>query len=70
MKRDKSDWLVEAGVAGVVKIMMEEQSLTMEDAMEQFVASGVFAGLNDKATGLYLESPSHLYELYCLEQRG
>ena len=66
MKPDKVDWLIELGVAGVVKIIMEEQSIPMDSAMKEFVTSQVFAGLNDRETGLYLESSSYLYELYRL----
>ena len=35
----------------------------MTEAMDELFSSNPYAGLADKETGLYLESPSHLYEL-------
>lgn len=34
------------------------------DAMRQFYASEVFKKLQNYETGLYLESPAYIYELY------
>ena len=60
---DKAGWLIESATSNVVKIIMEEQGLSMTDAMERLFSSSLYAGLADRETGLYLESPSHLYEL-------
>ena len=42
---------------------MLEDGLSMVEAMNKLFSSPLYAGLADKETGLYLESPSHLYEL-------
>ena len=61
---NKVDWLMESSTSGVVKIIMEEEGLGMVEAMKAFFSTELYEALNDKQTGLYLESPSYLYELY------
>ena len=65
---DKRRWLIESAASNVVKIIMREQDLKMVEAMEALFSSKLYAGLVDSKTGLYLESPSYLYEL--LEDRA
>lgn len=65
---DKVKWLMESATANVVKIIMREQGLPMAEAMRKLFSSSLYEGLEDRETGLYLESPSHLYEL--LERYG
>lgn len=60
---DKVGWLIESATANVVKIIMKERDLSMTEAMNELFSSNLYAGLADRETGLYLESPSHLYEL-------
>lgn len=60
---DKVEWLIESATANVVKIIMQEKGSSMAEAMDELFSSSLYAGLADRETGLYLESPSHLYEL-------
>ena len=60
---DKVEWLIESATANIVKIIMLERGLSMIEAMDELFSSSLYAGLADRETGLYLESPSYLYEL-------
>ena len=61
---DKVDWLIESDVSGLAKILMDEERLSLTEALETLFSSRLYDALADRETGLYLESPSHLYELY------
>ncbi|WP_206214448.1 hypothetical protein [Adlercreutzia sp. ZJ141] len=61
--------LIEFNVQDVVKIIAEEKSCSVEQAMNEFYLSKVYDGLVDPETGLYLQSPAYLYELL-LETQG
>ena len=58
------DQLIEFNVQDVVKLIVEEEHCSVTDALHAFYSSRVFRGLLDPETGLYLQSPSYLYELY------
>lgn len=58
------EFLVEANIQDVLKYMIEDLKLSIVDAMRQFYASAVFEKLQDFETGLYLESPAYIYEMY------
>lgn len=58
------EFLVEANIQDVLKFMIEEMDLSISDAMRQFYASEVFDKLQNFETGLYLESPAYIYEMY------
>ena len=66
------EFLVEANIQDVLKYMIEDLKLSIVDAMRQFYASAVFEKLQDFETGLYLESPAYIYEMYKgeLEEHG
>lgn len=61
---DAAEWLIESAIAGIVKIIMEEEGVGMPEAMDAFFSSSLGDALADRETGLYLESPAYLYELY------
>ena len=58
------EFLVEANIQDVLKYIIIERGLSIMDAMRQFYASEVFKKLQNYETGLYLESPAYIYELY------
>ena len=43
---------------------MEEKNISIMNALREFYVSEVFQKLQDYETGLYLESPSYIYDLY------
>ena len=63
------EFLVEANTQDVLKFMIEEMQLSITDAMRQFYASEVFDKLQNFETGLYLESPAYIYEMYKNERK-
>ena len=48
-------------------MITEEQGLEYDEAMNKFYNSEVFEKLHDKETGLYCESSSYVYDLFCDE---
>ena len=64
------EFLIEANTQDVLKFMIEEMQLSITDAMRQFYASEVFEKLQDFETGLYLESPAYIYEMYKNERKA
>lgn len=67
---DKVGWLIDNAASGVVKAIMEADACTMPEAMEAFFSTRTFEALQDPETGLYLESPSHLYEMQRAERQS
>ena len=55
--------MIEYTIQEVVRYLMEDEGVSMEQAMEQFYMSGVFEKLNDIETGLYLEGSAYIYEM-------
>ena len=61
------DFLVETNIQDVLKSLIEDKGLSITDAMRQFYTSDTFEKLQDYETGLYLESPAYIYDLYLNE---
>lgn len=55
--------MIEYTTQEVVRYLIEDKGISMEQAMEQFFMSGVFEKLNDIETGLYLEGSAYIYEM-------
>lgn len=60
--------MIEYTIQEVVRYLMEDEGVSMEQSMEQFYMSGVFDKLNDIETGLYLEGSAYIYEMLKREQ--
>ena len=58
------DFLIEANIQDVLKYIITAFRLSITEAMRRFYVSEVFAKLQDMDTGLYLESPAYIYDLY------
>lgn len=63
----EAEQLIEYNVQDVVKIIAMEHGATAAEAMNNFYRSKTCAGLMDPETGLYLQSPSYIYELFSRE---
>lgn len=61
--------MIEYTTQEVIRYLIEDNSVTMEQAMEQFYLSWTFEKLNDIETGLYLEGSSYIYEMLKREQQ-
>ena len=56
--------MIEANIQDVLKYIIVDFGLSITEAMRKFYVSEVFAKLQNKDTGLYLESPAYIYDLY------
>lgn len=55
--------MIEYTIQEVIRYLVEDNGVTMEQAMDQFYLSGTFEKLNDIETGLYLEGSAYIYEM-------
>ena len=64
MVRDKRNLMIDLVTADVVSAIMEETSVSVQEAMKAFYNSDVFDSLCDYETGLYRESGGYVYDIY------
>ena len=62
--------MIEYTVQEVVRYLVEDSGMSMEQAMEIFFMSNTFGSLNDIETGLYLEGSLYIYEILKREMQG
>lgn len=55
--------MIEYTIQEVIRYLIEDNGISMEQAMEKFYMSEVFSKLNDIETGLYLEGSAYIYEM-------
>lgn len=60
----KQDQLIEYIVQDIVDMLATDQYIEYDEAMNKFYNSEVFEKLQDKETGLYLESSEYIYDLF------
>ena len=60
----KQDQLIEYIVQDIVDMLATDQNIEYDEAMNKFYNSEVFGKLQDKETGLYLESSEYIYDLF------
>ena len=60
---DQQQEMIEYTTQEVVGYLIEDNAITIEQAMEQFYLSDTFEMLSDVETGLYLEGSTYVYEL-------
>lgn len=58
------EFLVEYITAKVVERIVSEKGASIEDALLQFHNSETFEILCRQETGMYIESPGYIYEIY------
>ena len=64
VKLSKKDQLVEYAVQDIVDMISIDQNIEYDEAMNKFYNSKVFEKLQDKETGLYVESSEYVYDLF------
>ena len=64
MVKDKKNLMIELVTADVVSAIIEETSVTAQEAMKIFYNSDVYERLCDYETGLYRESGGYVYHLF------
>ncbi len=60
----KQGQLIEYMIQDIVDMLATDQNIEYDDAMNKFYNSEIFEKLQDKETGLYLESPEYVYDLF------
>lgn len=63
---EKLNYLVERTTQDLIRYLVEDNKITMEEAMDIVYNSKTFEQLNDFGTHLYYESSSYVYE--CLKE--
>ncbi len=58
------EFLIEVNIQDVLKYIITDFGISITEAMRRFYVSEVFAKLQNTDTGLYLESPAYIYDLY------
>ncbi len=62
MVLEKLSYLVECTIQDLIQYLIEDNNITMEEAMDIVYNSKTFELLNDFGTHLYYESPAYVYE--------
>lgn len=65
----KKQLLAEYITSDLISYIVEDENISMLDAMQKLYSSEVFAKLTDFETGLYLESSLFIYDLYKSEKK-
>lgn len=60
--------MIEYTTQEVIRYLLEDTGVFLEEAMERFYMSETFKKLNDTETGLYLEGSAYIYEMLKREQ--
>ena len=63
MNENQINYLVEGITKDIVAYLMEDEELSVTEAIARFHNSETFAKLSDPATGLYIESSAYVYEM-------
>ena len=60
----KQDQLIEYMIQDIVDMLTTDQNIEYDEAMNKFYNSEIFEKLQDKETGLYMESSEYVYDLF------
>ena len=60
----KQEQLIEYIAQDIVDMFSSDQDIEYDEAMNKFYNSKVFEKLQDKETGLYMESSEYVYDLF------
>lgn len=57
-------YLVEGITKDIIAYIIDDEGVDLSTAITQFLNSETFAKLSDENTGLYIESPAYVYEIF------
>ena len=60
----RASYLIEGITKDIIAYIMEDEDVDLSTAITQFHNSETFAKLSDENTGLYIESPAYVYEIF------
>lgn len=61
---NKQQAMIEMSTQDIIVQIVEEENLSIDEAMNKFYTSVAFEKLNNPETGLYLEGPDYLMEYF------
>jgi len=64
LQENRFEYLKSILTSKVIQIIAEKEGLGLKESFSKFYSSSIAEKLENKKTGLYLESPAYLYELY------
>jgi hypothetical protein len=64
MMTNKQQQLVEYAIQDIIRYQIEDNGLSIDEAMERLYSSETFSKLQDMDTRLYLAGSAYLYELF------
>ena len=56
------DYMVECNARDIALMLMEENNISIEEALRLLYSSKTFENLKNKNSGLYFQSPGYVYE--------
>ena len=56
------DYMVECNARDIALMLMEDENISIEEALRLLYASKTYENLKRKDTGLYFQSPGYVYE--------
>lgn len=65
----KENFMIESLTRDVVSLLMEEDGLSMREAMDKFYSSRTYDALSQPETGLYIQSPAYILDEYRHEKK-
>lgn len=63
MNEKQINYLTEGITKDIISYLMEDEMLSINEAIALFYNSETFTKLSDPATGLYVESSAYVYEI-------
>ena len=60
----RMQYLVEGITKDIIAYIIDDEGVDLSTAITQFLNSETFAKLSDENTGLYIESPAYVYEIF------
>lgn len=60
----KEIFMIESLTRDVVALLMEENGVSMREAMDSFCSSRTFDALSKPETGLYFQSPAYILDVF------
>lgn len=61
---NKREQLIEYIIQDVIDMLVTDQNIEYDEAMNKFYNSEVFSKLQEEETGLYMESSEYVYDLF------
>ena len=66
----RQEQLIEYITDDIISFIMEDFKVPVLEAMQRLCTSETFSKLNNIETGLYLESPAYIYDIYKSEKEN